>query len=127
MNTEYTIHVDSFGCTIRNGKGEQVAYYMSDTKGFDVLLGLLSGEGHDTIDDVTKLCRKEQTVYICTDRVETPTVYQRKGFESRETYLTNLAQQYNVDEHSVNELAQTLGPDEDFDGLVIMIEDHLCD
>lgn len=50
-------------------------------------------------------------------------VYQERGYEDREEYLLSLADQYGVDLASVIALADVLGPNEDFDGLVSMIED----
>ena len=41
----------------------------------------------------------------------------------RADYLKSLAADYGVDESSVIELAAVLGPDEDYDGLVSMLDD----
>lgn len=48
-------------------------------------------------------------------------VYQAHGFADREAYLNDLAQDYPKD--AVFMLADLLGPSEDFDGLVTMLED----
>ena len=53
----------------------------------------------------------------------TETIYQREGFRDREDYLRNLADDYEVDLESVVLLADMLGPNEDFDGLVSMVQD----
>ena len=51
------------------------------------------------------------------------TVYQKHGFETRREYLENVADDYGVDVESVFALADLLGPEEDFDGLVSMVQD----
>ena len=50
-------------------------------------------------------------------------IYQDEGFSSRRDYLVNLAQDFGVDEHYVFMMAGVLGPNEDFDGLVSMVDD----
>lgn len=42
---------------------------------------------------------------------------------SRSAYLKYLAEEYNVDFFTVTSLAEVLGPNEDFDGLVSALED----
>jgi hypothetical protein len=49
------------------------------------------------------------------------TVYEEKGYTNRKAYLLSLCEEYP--RHIVFTLAQTLGPNEDFDGLVTMLED----
>lgn len=51
------------------------------------------------------------------------TVYNEHGFNSRKEYLIDLADQFDVDQSIVFEMAQLLGSSEDFDGLVTMLED----
>ena len=53
----------------------------------------------------------------------TPDPYQKLGFPDREAYLRSLAVEYEVDEDSVFSLANLLGRDEDFDGLLTDLED----
>ena len=48
------------------------------------------------------------------------TVYQQHGFATRKAYLEDLAQDYG---RKVFILADILGPNEDFDGLVTSLED----
>ena len=43
---------------------------------------------------------------------------------SRKAYLVDLADQYGVDIQVVFTLASLLGPEEDFDGLVVEVEDY---
>ena len=54
----------------------------------------------------------------------TNNIYQDNGYHSRKHYLATLAEDYGVDINSVNALADLLGPEEDFDGLVSMINDE---
>ena len=58
---------------------------------------------------------------------QSPTIYERNGYNERETYLAALATEYDVKLEYVKIVAYVLGPDEDFDGLIVMIEDHLVD
>lgn len=48
-------------------------------------------------------------------------VYIANGFSSRTEYLESLCEEY--DRSAVFTLADMLGPSEDFDGLVTMLED----
>lgn len=51
-------------------------------------------------------------------------VYRDNGYSDREDYLSCLAEDYGVDlEETVRPLADLLGPNEDFDGLVSALED----
>ena len=50
-------------------------------------------------------------------------IYQREGYKDRADYLRNLAWDNEVDEDVVFALADVLGENEDFDGLVSEIED----
>jgi len=52
------------------------------------------------------------------------TIYQQEGYENRRDYLTCLAEDIGVDKKTVFMLAELLGPDEDFDGLVTSLEDY---
>lgn len=51
------------------------------------------------------------------------TIYQREGYSNRKEYLQALAVDFGIDERVVFELAVILGPNEDFDGLIIELED----
>jgi len=53
----------------------------------------------------------------------TKNIYQEKGYESREDYLENLSEDYGVCYDTVLLLAELLGEEEDFDGLVTSLED----
>lgn len=50
--------------------------------------------------------------------------YEANGFGNRKEYLEFLCESYP--EEQVMALADLLGPTEDFDGLITMLEDH-CD
>ena len=50
-------------------------------------------------------------------------IYKRKGYANRAEYLRSLAEENGVDLDIVLAIADALGPYEDFDGLVIMVED----
>ena len=52
-------------------------------------------------------------------------VYHEKGYNDREDYLSYLAEDYGLDlEQVVRPIADLLGPTEDFDGLIDMLEDE---
>lgn len=52
-------------------------------------------------------------------------IYDEKGYATRKDYLECLADDYGVDRSAVFAVAELLGPSEDFDGLIAMIEDGL--
>ena len=49
--------------------------------------------------------------------------YQEHGYKNRKEYIKSLAEEYSVPYSTVAVLAAMLGPDEDFDGLISMLED----
>jgi hypothetical protein len=49
--------------------------------------------------------------------------YLNHGYKDRDDYLNNLADDYGVDSVAINAIAEMLGPDEDFDGLISELED----
>ena len=51
-------------------------------------------------------------------------VYQQNGYEDREHYLECLADEFSVPINVVHMLADLLGENEDFDGLVTGLEDY---
>ena len=51
-------------------------------------------------------------------------VYQENGYKDRKDYLKSLAEDFDMDYKDVVMLATTLGESEDFDGLVIALEDY---
>jgi len=50
-------------------------------------------------------------------------IYQDNGYNNRRDYLRDLSETYGIDLQTVFALADILGPDEDFDGLVTSLED----
>ena len=54
---------------------------------------------------------------------KTKDIYQERGYEDRSDYLRQLADDNGVDFGTVFALADLLGPNEDFDGLVTGIQD----
>ena len=50
-------------------------------------------------------------------------IYRENGYDDRDDYLHSLADDYGVPEEAVQALADILGPDEDFDGLISNLED----
>jgi hypothetical protein len=61
---------------------------------------------------------------INANRVIDTERYAEDGYSSRFDYLAGLAEESDVPLEGVIELAEMLGPNEDFDGLVTTIEDH---
>ena len=54
-----------------------------------------------------------------------PEVYNENGYADRADYLNSLAEDYGIPAEAVLALAEVLGPDEDFDGLVSNLEDAM--
>lgn len=52
------------------------------------------------------------------------TIYQEHGFSTRKEYLIDLGDSYGIDSSIVFALADMLGSNEDFDGLVNALEDY---
>ena len=50
--------------------------------------------------------------------------YTEAGYKSRRDYLDTIADDLGIDRATVYTMATMLGPSEDFDGLVTMLEDH---
>ena len=50
-------------------------------------------------------------------------IYQENGYANRDDYLTCLSEDYGVSIEDVFSLAEMLGENEDFDGLVCALED----
>ena len=53
-------------------------------------------------------------------------IYQENGYADRDDYLTCLSEDYGVPIEDVFSLAEMLGENEDFDGLVFALEDTEC-
>ena len=54
-----------------------------------------------------------------------PEVYREKGYTDRDDYLNSLSEDYGIPDDAVRALAEVLGPDEDFDGLLSNLEDAM--
>ena len=52
-------------------------------------------------------------------------IYVAKGYKNRKAYLKSLAEKYDIDYKTVVTIANTLGKNEDFDGLISGLEDYL--
>ena len=50
-------------------------------------------------------------------------LYTENGYKNRRDYLESLAENLDLEIEKVLVVADMLGPDEDFDGLVTMLED----
>ncbi len=51
--------------------------------------------------------------------------YTNNGFKNRTDYLNNLSNEYEIDSLIVYAMADLLGENEDFDGLITSLEDYL--
>lgn len=51
-------------------------------------------------------------------------VYQEQGYKDRRDYLECMAEDYGVPFDTVLIIADTIGENEDFDGLIAMLEDY---
>ena len=52
-------------------------------------------------------------------------VYQENGYDDRDDYLRSLADDYGIPLDAVMAVAEVLGPEEAFDGLVSNLEDAM--
>ena len=50
-------------------------------------------------------------------------IYQENGYKDRKDYLNSMAEEFDVSITVVLSIANMLGPNEDFDGLVSALED----
>jgi hypothetical protein len=51
-------------------------------------------------------------------------IYQQHGFHNREDYLESLSELYHAPQGTVEFLAKLYGPSEDFDGLIVALEEY---
>lgn len=51
-------------------------------------------------------------------KANTKNIYQEKGYEGRDHYLSSLAETYETSIHVVRAISDLMGENEDFDGLV---------
>lgn len=52
-------------------------------------------------------------------------IYQQRGYANRKEYLLSLCADYGVCKEAVFALADLLGPNEDFDGLINALEENI--
>ena len=50
-------------------------------------------------------------------------IYTEEGYKNRKDYLLSLSENYGVDLEITLNLASMFGEDEDFDGLIVALED----
>lgn len=60
-----------------------------------------------------------------TKTINKLTLYQERGYRSRFDYLQSVARDFKMEFLTVYNLAESLGQSEDFDGLIIALEDML--
>ena len=60
------------------------------------------------------------------DKTMDKNIYQENGYADRDDYLTCLAEDFAISIDTVYCLADILGENEDFDGLVSALEDAEC-
>ena len=56
------------------------------------------------------------------DKIMDENIYQQNEYTDREDYLTCLSEDYSVSIEDVYSLAEILGENEDFDGLVVLLK-----
>jgi hypothetical protein len=61
----------------------------------------------------------------CDSKPDESDVYHENGYRNRAHYLQCLAEDNDVELSTVQMLAHLLGPSEDFDGLVVAVEDGI--
>lgn len=57
------------------------------------------------------------------DKIMDKNIYQENGYADKDDYLNCLSEDYGISIESVYSLAEMLGENEDFDGLVSVLED----
>lgn len=91
-------------------------------------------EGHFAEDDVTGLRANVYDVTYYAPKThwvearrnnpnDDENIYVQNGYKNRRDYLESLAEEYDVPLKNVLMMAQLLGPSEDFDGLIVHLED----
>jgi hypothetical protein len=78
---------------------------------------------YQTIAVFIKTLEKEVEASQSREPISNENVYTSCGYKDRDDYLTSMSVDFNIDEDIVKTLADTLGSNEDFDGLVSTLED----
>ena len=60
------------------------------------------------------------------DKIMDENIYKQNEYTDRDDYLTCLSEDYGVSIEDVYSLAEMLGENEDFDGLICALEDAEC-
>ena len=60
------------------------------------------------------------------DKIMDENIYQQNGYADRDDYLNCLSEDFAISIEDVYSLAEILGENEDFDGLVSTLEDAKC-
>ena len=63
-------------------------------------------------------------IYNHNPKEGTMRIYKKNGYENRKDYLNQLAENYKIDTKTVCVFAWMLGPDEDFDYLIIALQKY---
>ena len=66
---------------------------------------------------------KHWKIICIEDKIMDKNIYQQNEYTDRDDYLTCLSEDYGVSIDDVYSLAEMLGENEDFDGLVCALED----
>jgi hypothetical protein len=56
--------------------------------------------------------------------MEEKSIYQERGYKDRDDYLSCLSDDYDISLETVLHLSAMLGPSEDFDGLIVALQDE---
>ena len=87
----------------------------------------ITGEMYDPIKEFDKFLNDSDTIAVLK-RLKTRgfkmNIYQQNGYSSRNNYLSHLSEDYGILVDDVMELADLLGPEEDFDGLLVALNDY---
>lgn len=87
----------------------------------------LTGIQYDPIKEFDKFLNDSDTIKVLKrlkNRGFEMSIYQQNGYNNREDYLSQLSGIYDIPLECVLELADLLGPDEDFDGLIVSLDDY---
>ena len=66
---------------------------------------------------------KHWKIICIEDKTVDENIYQQNGYADRDNYLTCLSEDYGVSIEDMYSLAEMLGENEDFDGLICALED----
>lgn len=87
----------------------------------------VTGELYDPIKEFDKFLNDSCTIEVLKRlkaRGFTMSIYQENGYSNRKNYLSHLSEDYGIPFDDVVEIAELLGPEEDFDGLLSSLDDY---